>query len=222
MMKTLLAILFVALGLPLSACAQSKATAIDEWAFFGNGFVAEVGDARLVSEYPGSKGVMLVSPDKFDCGVTIRFDVLPLNPESVLVTMLASSDAGPSATLLLPDDYDGSIVHLMNNVDAYFFAFHNAAHKRAPFVRRHPFVRGESSDLAAATANVMSTQWHEVETSVGNDGLLRLIIDGNKILETRDASPLNGGHVVLRLRGTSTHVASALFRDVTVSSCDSD
>ena len=223
MSRKLLTFALMVLGAPYSACASVAEGTLDSWQFFGDGFVTSVDDAQLVSEYPGSKGVMLVSPQGFDCErVSLRFDVLPLTPESVLVVMAASSDAGPKSTLSLTDDYDGNIQHLLGQVDTYFFAFHNAAHNRTPFVRRHPFVRGESLDLDTAEDNVMSTRWHSVEASYDSDGLLRLLIDDTVVLEARDQDPLGKGHLALRLRGTTSHVASALFRNVTVTGCDNN
>ena len=220
MNRKALTLLLATIGLPFTASAGNQVTVLDDWQFFGDGFIASVGSARLVSEYPGSKGVMLVSPKSYDCPVSLEFDVLPLNPETVLVVMLASSDAGAASTLSLADDYDGNIVHLLNNVDSYFFAFHNAAHNRTPFVRRHPFIRGESSDLDAAANNVLSTQWHTIEASCDSEGRLRLTVDGTVILEATDKAPMAQGNIALRLRGTKTHVASALFRHVTVKNCE--
>ena len=222
MKKRIFLLMVAAYSVPLASNAGTLAGALDDWDFFGNGFVASVDDAHLVSEYPGSKGVMLVSRRAYDCAVSVRFEVLPLNPESVLVVMLASSDAGPESTLSLGDSYDGNVAHLLNSVDAYFFAMHNAAHNRTPFVRRHPYVRGESSDLDSADTNLMSTRWHTVEVSHDGAGHLRMSLDGETVLDTNDKEPLTAGNIALRLRGTQTHVATAMFRDITVSTCDSN
>lgn len=220
MNKKVFAVSMALLCLHNTTRAGVDTIALDEWHFVGSGFAADVDDALLVSEYPDSLGVMLISPDAYDCGVSIKFEVLPLNPESVLVVMLDASDVGAESTLSLPDAYDGDVGHLLNNVDAYFVAFHNAAHNRTPFVRRHPFIRGESSDLDAAETNVMSTRWHAVEVSHDGKGHLRLFIDDRAVLDAQDADPLSAGNLALRLRGTKTHVASALFRNVTITSCD--
>jgi len=186
------------------------------WEFVGDGFTSTVDDAVLISEFPGSKGVMLVSPSAYGNEITVRFKVMPLNPESVLVAMLSTSDAGPATTLTFPNDYDGNISTLLEQVDCYFFAFHNAAHKRTPFVRKHPFIKGESKDLDAAEANIMTTQWQQVELTTSAQGAVKMKVDGQAVLNTVDGEPLPGGKILFRLRGTKTHTATALIKDLEI------
>ena len=193
------------------ASAGQTTNPFDEWVLIGEGFSARVDDAVLLSEYPGSKGIMLISPDSYGADVAIEFDIMPLNPESVLVAMIAASSSGN--TLSFPDNYDGSISYLLESVHGYFFAFHNAAHNRTPFVRQHPFTRGESQDIAAASENIMSQRWHHIAISVAEKGGLQLRIDGVPILNAKTANPLGGGNVILRLRGTKSHTASALIKN---------
>jgi hypothetical protein len=189
---------------------------LESWTIIGEGFQAAVDEATLISEYPGSKGVMLVSPDRQAAAVTARFEIMPLTPESVFVVMLAASNEGLDEGLTFPPDYDGDIVYLLERVDAYFFAFHNGAHQRTPFVRKHPFIRGESMDLDAAESNIMTTTWHRVEITSDGEGRLGMRIDGTAVLSARDQDPLVGGRIILRLRGTKTHAATALVRNLEI------
>ena len=215
MMNFNTAILAILFSISSQALATDK---LEQWQFMGQGFRAEVDDALLIAEYPGSKGVMLVSPSVYQGTVKARFDILPLTPESVLVAMLATSDDVTGSGLTFPEGYDGNIGHLLGDVNAYFFAFHNAAHQRTPFVRRHPFTRGESNDLDFAESNVMTTQWHRVEVVFDKAGLLSMYIDGEEILNATDQHPLAGGKIIFRLRGTKSHAATALIRNVQISS----
>lgn len=208
-----LVLLLLAAGM---ANASERPELPGDWTFMGEGFSARVDDSLLISELPGSKGVMLVSPRTYGSGIRVRFKVLPLNPESVLVLMLSASDAGEDEGLSFPVDYDGDVAHLMKDVDCYFFAFHNAAHARTPFVRRHPFVPGESKDLDAAAGNVMTTRWHDVEIASTEAGILTMKIDGQDVLHAVDESPLAGGRLAFRLRGTKTHAATALIKDLEI------
>ena len=216
-MKTIAYTTLIAI-LGASGCLvdDNQPAPLQSWPVIGNGFVAEADGATLLAEYPGSSGVMFISPKVYGCDARVQFEVLPLNPESVLVVMMGASAPGTSPKINLPEDYDGSIGHLLAKTDAYFFAFHNAAHKRTPFVRKHPFARGESSDIAAVPDNVMTTQWHNIEVVHSCDGELSLIIDGKTMIDAKDDDPLAGGQIVLRLRGTKTHTASAMFRNFTV------
>jgi len=211
-------LLLLALMLFATAPIHASETLIplSDWELIGDGFTAPVDDAVLVSEYPGSTGVMLVSPHKYGNEVTVRFDIMPLNPETVLVAILAASNASEDASLGFPDNYDGSIVHLLEEVDSYFFAFHNAAHNRTPFVRKHPFIKGESQDLDVFDFNVMTTQWHHIDVTTTGRGAIDMKVDGETVLSAVDENPLPGGKVILRLRGTKTHTATALIRDLKI------
>ncbi len=58
---------------------------------------------------------------------------MPMNPASVCVAILYASDMGDAESLTMPTGYDGSMGHWINEIDNYFFAFHNQAHYRKPF-----------------------------------------------------------------------------------------
>lgn len=85
--------------------------ALSQWSFYGEGFVAV--DAQqgymVLAETPGSKGVMLVSPESYDGDIVVSYQIRPLTPESVLVAVLSVSDRGAvSAAFQFPEDYDGN------------------------------------------------------------------------------------------------------------------
>ena len=217
MNKSFWLVLTLALAPGLLLGASDNTPVLDEWQFFGKGFTAQADGGVLLSEYPGSSGVMLISPEGYACDARLQLDVLPMNPESVFVVMMAASSPGPEDSLRLPDQYDGGIGLLLNDTEAYFFALHNEAHNRTPFVRKHPYDREKSKDLATYPSHVMTRQWHGIEVEHSCDGNLRLKIDGETILEANDAVPLRSGQIALRLRGTKTHTAAALFRNISIS-----
>jgi hypothetical protein len=196
--------------------ASETEISLSDWELIGSGFTAAVDHAVLVSEYPGSAGVMLVSPYEYGNEVAFRFDIMPLNPETVLVVMLAASQVTESTTLSFPEDYDGGIGHLLVKVDSYFFAFHNAAHNRTPFVRKHPILKGAPQALDVFESNVMTTEWHHIDVTTTGHGAIEMKIDGETVLSAVDKNPLPGGKVILRLRGTKTHTATALIRDLKI------
>jgi hypothetical protein len=217
MNKSIWIILVLALAPAASIGAGNDTTELAGWRFVGKGFTAPTDDGVVLSEYPDSTGVMLISPGIYACDTRLILEVMPLNPESVFVVMMAASGHGPDPSLRLPTPYDGGIAPLLNDTDAYFFALHNGAHNRTPFVRKHPFDREKSKDLATFPSHVMTRQWHEIEVVHACDGGLRLAVDSKTIIETIDTAPLQSGQIVLRLRGTKTHTAAALFRNVSIS-----
>jgi hypothetical protein len=217
MIKFAWVILVMAFFSSVLTAAENEGPTLANWQFVGKGVATQADKGILLSEYPGSSGVMLFSPEPYGCDTRLQFEVLPFNPESVLVVMMAASNMGPDISLRFPSTYDGGIAPLLNDTEAYFFAFHNAAHNRTPFVRRHPFDRENSTDLGTHPNNVVTTKWHKIEVVYSCDGKLLLAVDGTPIIETIDSAPLQAGSIVLRLRGTNTHAATALFRDVSIS-----
>ena len=65
MLKNFLLLIALILAGINQACASEGRVTLGDWTFIGDGFTASVDDAVLVSEYPGSKGVMLVSPRSY-------------------------------------------------------------------------------------------------------------------------------------------------------------
>lgn len=217
MNKSIWIILTLALAPCASAGGHDGAPELEDWQFVGKGFTAPADGSVLLSEYPGSSGVMLISPGTYACDTRLQLELLPLNPESVFVVMMSASATGPEEYMRFPEAYGGGIAPLLSDTEAYFFALHNAAHNRTPFVRKHPFDRDTSKDLATYSSNVMTRQWHKIEVVHSCDGKLHLALDGKTILDTTDTSPLQGGQIALRLRGTKTHAATAMFRNISIS-----
>lgn len=176
---------------------------LEKWGFFGKGFVvADSQQEQLVlSELPGSKGVMLVSPDSYRTDIVVSYKIRPLTPESVLVIMLSASDRGENNRITFPDGYDGNIQYLMSEIDSYFIAFHNAAHNRTPFIRRCPQEPSNNTEFVSAELNIMTTEWYDVEAGRKADRIW-LKIDNEIIIEATDKQMLDEGHIIFRMRGT--------------------
>jgi hypothetical protein len=191
--------------------------ALSEWTFYGEGFVAEdaQGQFTVLAETPGSKGVMLVSPESYAGDFELSYKIRPLTPESVLVAILSASDRGAAASLSFPLDYDGSMGYLTTDLDNYFIAFHNAAHGKAPFIRKYSQESIGKEELVIAASNVMTTEWHDVEVG-RNAGRIWLKIDDKTLVEATDEAMLGEGHIIFRLRGTPDRMGVSLIKDVKI------
>ena len=184
------------------------------WTRLGIGSVSKSGPSVALQESEDSKGIMLVSPDTYGPDVIIRYKVLALTPATVLVAFLSLSDKGESNELTIPEGYDGSLGLLTKESENYFFAFKNAPHNTTPFVKKSPDV---PEGLIRATENSMiAGVFYDVELG-SSDGNLWLTVDGEKIFETTDPEPLTGGHIALRIRGTTGFEAGCLIRDLEIS-----
>ena len=194
------------------AAAVSPEELANQWTFHGEGSSAAQNRMFYMEETIGSKGVMIVSPKTYEGDVTIRYELMPMNPASVCVAILYASDMGDAESLTMPAGYDGSMGHWINEIDNYFFAFHNQAHDRKPFGIR--FATG--NQLGEGEANVMrSGEFHTIEIRRRGE-MFSLFVNDERLFEGRDPDPLDSGHIAFRLRGISQHAASCLIRNLTI------
>ncbi len=184
----------------------------EKWSFYGEGLRQMNFGMFHMQEGPGSKGVMIVSPEPYDADVTVRYEMMPMSAASVCVILLNASDTDEGQSLTVPADYDGSIGLWTAGSSNYFFAFHNEAHNATPFLKRFP----DTGDLYRYKKNVMQPgNFCTVETGrKGNK--LWLKIDGKMIFKFTDSDAMAGGHVAFRLRGLNGEPASCLIRKMTI------
>jgi len=175
----------------------------------GNGFVTH--GQFYMEEVEGSKGFMLLSPDKYT-DVVVRYEVMTLNPSTVLVALLNASDIGSAADLTLAENSD-SFGFWTSQVEDYMFGFRVMAHNSTPFLRKHPAVKGQNSQIGLAEKDVMHSGWrHKVE--VGKQGKhLWLKIDGETLIDVNDESPLDAGKIAIRVRGTASELGKCMMRN---------
>ncbi|HKK17561.1 MAG TPA: hypothetical protein VJ952_02675 [Opitutales bacterium] len=184
----------------------------EKWQFYGKGAISFQNRMLYMEEAADSKGVMVVSPESFEGDLTLRYELMPMSAASVCVAVLYASDAGEATSLTLPEEYDGSMGHWINQLDNYFFAFHNMAHDRRPFGIRF----SSKEALGEHPENVMRNgEFHSIEVG-RKGGMLWLSIDGKRMFEGRDERPLKSGHIAFRIRGIPQQPASCLIRNVSV------
>lgn len=199
-------------GFAANAEDVSTETIAKTWTGYGQGVVRYQNRMLFLKEAEDSKGVGVVSPEAYGENVVVRYELMPMNPASVCVAVLSASDDGESGKLTIPEGYDGSIGLWLGESHNYFFAFHNMAHDRAPFLVRS----AGGGQIAEAEDNVMRTGvFHTVE--VGREGgKLWLSVDGERLFEGEDADPLGSGHVGFRIRGINGQAAACLIRNVSI------
>lgn len=181
------------------------------WSQWGRGSFVNFRDQSLhMVEDKDSEGLMLISPEPMPVDSAVSYRVMTLQPATVLVVMHSFAE-NASGALKLPANYDGGVSALAGR-SFYFFAFHNAPHKRHPFVRRSDGSSGEIL-VEAKRRHLQPGLWHEVE--VGRSGQrVWLKVDGEVVLDARDSATLPGGHLAFRIRGTGIEPASCLITDV--------
>jgi hypothetical protein len=190
----------------------STQTIAGTWKAHGNGVVRYQNRMLFMQEAEETSGVMVVSPEAFPADVTLRYEIMPLNAASVCVAMLSASDNGDGKSLTLPEDYDGSMGIWVREIDNYFFAFHNMAHDRTPFLVRFP----ETGQLAEHETNVMRNGgFHTIEVG-RKGGKIWMSVNGQMLFEAEEDAPLGPGHIAFRIRGINGQTAACLIRNVSI------
>lgn len=194
---------------------EQKISADDlvKWKLLGKGKVFNILNAQTcLSEAEDSQGVMLMSPDSYG-DVILKYKVLALTPATVLVTILSASDALGENTLTIPSNYAGGMKLLNEDSKNYFFAYKNAPHGANPFILKNPgsvqIVNASGPDLMVAGI------YYDVEI-VKTSKNIRMSINGKRVMEMLDNSPLGRGNILFRVRGTAGLTASCLIRDLSI------
>jgi hypothetical protein len=167
----------------------------------------------FLQETEESNGVGVMSPEAYGENVILRYEIMPMTPASVCVAILSASDKGDGQSLTYAEDYDGSMGMWSQSTQNYFFAFHNQAHDSKPFIRRF---QPEFTQFALADENVMHAGKFYVVEVGRNGGKLWLEVDGVRLMEGEDPSPLGGGHIGFRIRGINGMIAACLIRNVSI------
>ncbi len=185
-----------------------------KWEVSGKGQMAANHGQLVFSEVEESAGYMIVSSKSYNENVIMTFDVLTLNPATVLIVEMCASNK-ENGQIEFPGEYNGNVQYLFGNMDMYMFAFHNAAHnKTGPFIRK--FRKAGMTPLAAARKNALSAGvYHHVE--LGKTGeYLWLKVDGKKVVDATDPDYLKSGKLIFRIRGTAWELASCIIKNMKI------
>lgn len=199
-----------------SRSSQISVHDLAQWRLLGIGEAEVIPEkqALRLTEGPDSKGVVLLSPEKYGREIVIKFMAKPLQHEGIIVVFLSAS-AIKGEEIEVPDGYDGSFAFWIApdaSVQSYAYAFHTGYHQPNAFLKRNP----GSIELTSAKDIATEEVWYQVE--IGRDGSrLWLNIDGKAVIEASDAGQgLPPGHIGLRLRGPGDGSFSCLFKNFVI------
>lgn len=187
---------------------------LENWQSIGTGKGYVTHGQFMMEEVEGSKGFMILSPEKYK-DVVLRYEVMTMNPATVLVALLNASDLGESTGLTLKENSD-SFGFWTKEVEDYMFGFRVMAHNSTPFLRKHPAPKGGKSGIGLAEKDVMQSGWrHTVEC--GRKGTkLWLKIDGETIIDVTDDQPHDAGKIAVRVRGTASDLGKSMIRNLEI------
>lgn len=185
-----------------------------EWNFYGIGSRNIQSGMLYMEEAPESKGVMVVSPEPYSGDIVLRYEIMPMSAASVCVAMICASDLDNEGTLTIPDGYDGSMGLWIKEKDNYFFAFHNAAHNRPPFLKRFP----ANEKIGEYDHNVLHAGAFNTIEVRKEGATLSFSVNGKRLYQVKDSTPLDSGHIAFRIRGIPQQTASCLIRNIQIES----
>ena len=214
-MKTTLILIF----LFFSAFAESQTKKITPqelatWQQIGKGQGMVTHGQFYMAEYTESKGFMVLSPEKYE-DVVLRYEVMTLNPATVLVAILNASDIGSSTNLGIANNSD-NFGFWTKEVEDYMFGFRVMAHNTTPFIRKHPATNDNKGIIGLAQRDYIRSGWrHWVEC--GKKGKkVWLKIDGETVIDVVDDKPLGAGKIAIRVRGTADELGKSLIRNLEI------
>lgn len=187
---------------------------LESWQSIGNGLGYVSHNQFMMEEVEGSAGFMIFSPEKYN-DVVLRYEVMTMNPATVLVALLNASDLGSSIDLTFKDNSD-SFGFWTKEAEDYMFGFRVMAHNSTPFLRKHPVTEGGNSGIGLAEKNVMHSGWrHSVEC--GKKGTrIWLKIDNEILIDVKDDKPLDAGRIAIRVRGTGSDLGKCMMRNLEI------
>ncbi len=188
---------------------------LESWQTLGDGKGYVTHGQFMMEEVEGSIGFMIFSPKKYG-DVILRYEVMTMNPATVLVALLNASDIGISTNLSIGDDNRGSFGFWTKEVEDYMFGFRVMAHNSTPFLRKHPVTEGVKSEIGLAEKNVMKSGWRHLVEMGKKGSKLWLKIDGEMLIVVTDDKPLDAGKIAIRVRGTAGILGKSMIRNLEI------
>lgn len=216
-MKNLLALFCIVFSVSAFSQTVTKYSPkdLENWQSLGDGLGYVTHGQFMMEEVEGSAGFMILSPEKYN-DVILRYEVMTMNPATVLVALLNASDIGSSTDLTIAEDYKGSFGFWTKEVEDYMFGFRVMAHNSTPFLRKHPAPKGGKSGIGLADKNVMHSGWRHTVECGKKGSRIWLKIDGETLIDVSDAKPLDAGKLAIRVRGTASDLGKSMIRNLEI------
>lgn len=219
-MKSVLTALFFTL-IQLSYAQNPEAFTTNDlanWPTYGIGKATVQNNELIVEETKGSDGFFLISPKPYVGDISITYKVKAMSESSVQIVLFSASDQGESLTLTLPTSNDltpREVWAWRTTLEHYNLTFNNKSHGIKPFFFKNvsPYEKGFRLDQSE---NVMvPDKWYDVNITRKGTAIT-FTLDGKVIFEAKDHEPLVGGHIMLRVSGTTGDniiFAKAAYKD---------
>jgi hypothetical protein len=215
-MKLILSVFLVLLSSGVFSQVQKYSPKdLESWQTLGDGKGYSTHGQFMMEEVEGSVGFMIFSPEKYK-DVILRYEVMTMNPATVLVAILNASDLGSSSELTIKDDNRGSFGFWTKEVEDYMFGFRVMAHNSTPFLRKHPAPENGNSEIGLAEKHVIQSGWRHVVECGKKGTKLWLKIDEETLFEVEDDSPIGAGKIAIRVRGTGSDLGKSMIRNLEI------
>lgn len=211
-------LIYFCYAISINIKAQSNnisAQEIAAWDIYGIGACKVDHGQVYIKEFANSVGVTVVSPQPYLGDIILRYKLMPLNAATVCVAIINAHNS-PSGSLNYPKKYNGYVQFWTQDVNSYFFAFHNEAHNWLPFIQKASVDKAASEKLQIADSySVITGTYNDVEIGRVSNRLW-LKINNKIVLDVEDTAIYSKGHIAFRIRGTGLDNASCLIKDVRI------
>ena len=211
----LVVLIFAAAAIQAQTVTKYSPKDLESWPSLGDGLGYVTHGQFMMEEVEGSIGFMIFSPEKYN-DVILRYEVMTMNPATVLVALLNASDKGNSTDLTIADDNKGSFGHWTKEAEDYMFGFRVVAHNSTPFLRKHPATDGGSTTIGLAEKDMMHSGWRHTVECGKKGNKIWLKIDGQTIINVTDEKPLEAGRISIRVRGTGSDLGKSMIRNLEI------
>ncbi|HKI88609.1 MAG TPA: hypothetical protein VKA38_06230 [Draconibacterium sp.] len=208
-------ILIMSASIQAQTVAKYSPAELEKWQSIGEGKGYVTHGQFYMEEVEGSLGFMVFSPEKYK-DVILHYEVMTMNPATVLVVLLNASDIGNSTDLTLTGDNKDSFGFWTKEAEDYMFGFRVMAHNSTPFLRKNPVTGNENGTIGLAKNDVMIPGWRYTVECGKKGSKLWLKIDDETIIETTDEKPLEAGRISLRVRGTAGDLGKCMIRNLEI------
>lgn len=216
-MKNVLLIIVLFLSFTVKSQTTHKFLPADlvKWSTLGDGRASVIAGQLYMEETEGSVGFNILSPEIYG-DVVLRFEIMTMNPATVMGALLNISDLGNSTNLTITEGNKGSFGFFTKEIENYFFGFREMAHNTMPFIRKSPVAGTDQGNLGLADHEPMQSGWRYLVECGKNGTRLWLKIDGKTIVDVTDDKPLDAGKIGIRVRGTGSDLGKCMIRNLEI------
>ncbi len=180
-----------------------------EWTVYGKGEKKLSNHIIYLREKKDSDGMVLVSSKSYSKRLVLSFEIMPLNPLTVVNVMMSANNSEDEESLNIPYNYSGDRKFWVFSVKSYYFSFGNSSDNQHPQLLKLP----GNDLLAEAVENLLAPGVFNTVEVGRRLSRFWLSINGREIFRVTDRDKLDAGHIAIRIHGNFAERGACLLRN---------